>query len=176
MTESEITAEELRRILSYDPETGVFRWRVKTCLKVRVGNVAGSLNDSGYILIRCGKRYRAHRLAWLYVYGNWPDKLIDHINGDRKDNRITNLRVVSDTENAINKCRQSNNTSGYTGVHWDRRRKKWSAHIKINKKKKTIGRFDSLQEAIDARRIAVDRIFGEFARTNDLDRGAPSKC
>ena len=115
MTDSkqELTAERLREVLAYDPDTGVFTWKARTSpfSRVNVGDVAGNLRRDGYIEICVdGRKHQSHRLAWLYVYGEWPADQIDHINGIRTDNRIANLREANNAENHHNlrkaRCRQ----------------------------------------------------------------------
>jgi len=119
--------ERLRELLEYDPETGVFIWKTGRG-SVKAGSVAGSKEANGYVRIRCdGGRYMAHRLAWLYVHGEFPPEEIDHINGVRDDNRLRNLRCVSRTENTRNQRLSNRNTSGITGVHWDKKAGKWRA-------------------------------------------------
>lgn len=99
----DLDAATVRRLLSYNKGTGVFRWRVANSGRVRVGDVAGSVNSSGYVQIRIfGTKYKAHRLAWLHTYGEWPMMVIDHINRCRSDNRIANLRDVTVGENRRN--------------------------------------------------------------------------
>lgn len=99
-------AARARELLHYEPEEGVFTWKVARRHVVKAGDVAGSLNDKGYRYIGIdGKTYRAHRLAWLLVHGVWPEMELDHINGDRDDNRISNLRDVSTGQNARNRTR-----------------------------------------------------------------------
>lgn len=107
-----LTKEELRRILEYDPWNGKFRWMVKRGRKIRVGDPAGSRDRDGYIVINIGgKIYKAHRLAWLYYYGEWlpKDRVMDHINRKRDDNRIDNLRVVIHAINRANSSQGKNN-------------------------------------------------------------------
>lgn len=112
----ELTAQRLRELLRYDPETGVFTRRVKTSARTFVGKVAGAASSGGYLQIRVDSaRYLAHRLAWLYMNGEWPKQCIDHINGIRTDNRITNLRDVSSGVNAQN-VHNSKGRSGLVGV------------------------------------------------------------
>jgi hypothetical protein len=145
-TEVALTASRLRELLSYDAETGVFVWRVHHRPKMP-GDRAGGFGH-GYIQIRLdGRLYYAHRLAWLYVTGEWPDEQIDHINGDGVDNRFANLRPCSNDENQKNLGLRKTNTSGFSGVRWDKERQKWAAHIRINGKVTQLGRFNSKDEA-----------------------------
>lgn len=151
-----ISHERLTELLDYNPDTGIFTWK-KCKRKDMVGKQAGSTNPDGwgipYTLIGLDNcKYRAHRLAWFYHYGVWPDKQIDHINRDSTDNRICNLREVTNSENARNRKIQSNNTSGATGVQWDIRAGKWLSRIKINGKLIHIGLFDNFEEAVAARK------------------------
>lgn len=98
-----LTAERLRAALDYDPATGLFRWIERPNQKIIVGSIAGHVGRKGYIYVTIDKRkYAAHRLAWLYVNGEWPKEQIDHINRVKDDNRISNLRDVSDAENKLN--------------------------------------------------------------------------
>jgi hypothetical protein len=144
----ELTAERLRELLSYDPETGVFTWRVTRGGGAQVGSVAGAIDRHGYRHIKLDYRlYRAHRLAWLYVYGAFPSKELDHINRLRDCNAISNLREATRSENGQNKVLQANNTSGFKGVSWDKRARKWAAQIALNGKNKFLGRFSTPHEA-----------------------------
>ena len=151
----ELTAEYLRSILNYDQETGIFTWKVSTSNRVKVGDVAGCPDGKGYLLISVHSRlYKAHRLAWLYMNGTWPEDQIDHINRIRADNRILNLREVSHKQNNQNKSKRSDNTSGHPGVCWHKRISKWEARIKHNHKQIHLGYFSILEEAISARKAA----------------------
>ena len=150
----ELTQARLKELLSYDPETGIFRWRV-TRGKAKVGAVAGSGSGIGYKQITVdGEKYLVHRLAYLYVYGQWPVEQIDHVNGIRSDNRIDNLRVVNRYEQRQNEKRRRTNTSGVTGVCWDKQNKRWRAEIKVNGKRKHLGIFKTFYHAMKARRQA----------------------
>jgi hypothetical protein len=103
MSDKMLTAEELKKVLTYNPDTGDFHWLITTSARARAGCRAGNLSALGYRVIKyLGRTYRAHRLAWLYVHGEWPSNQIDHINGDRQDNRIGNLRDVSAKVNLQN--------------------------------------------------------------------------
>ena len=146
-----LTRKELKRLLHYDPETGEFTWRVNRRGTVRAGDVAGNLHPSGYIRIHInGRDYRAHRLAWLYIYGKWPKYEIDHINHIRNDNRIVNLREASCGDNNRNQKLQSNNTSGVTGVSWYKLIQKYRVMIQ----QRHIGYYDTFEEAVKVRKAA----------------------
>ena len=151
----DITAEKLRELLHYDPETGIFTRKVSTSNSVKVGDITGCPSGPGYLLISVrSRRYQAHRLAWLYVYGEWPKDQLDHINRIRTDNRIANLRDVTQKQNHQNRSKPSNNTSGHTGVYWDKRDSKWRAEIKHNQKHIYLGYFTDIEEAVAARKAA----------------------
>jgi len=153
-----VTQELLKKLLSYNPDTGVFTW-VK-----RNGNIAGCPTCRGYVRISiCRKTYRAHRLAWLYTHGSFPDNQIDHINGVRNDNRIINLRQATNTQNQQNKKISINNTSGIKGVCWHKTENKWIARIYIGGKPKRLGCFHDKNEAAAAYQKAAKKYFGEFA-------------
>ena len=114
-----MNADLVRELFDYDPKTGAFTRLKSTTNSVRVGDVAGSLEKSGYRRVNVGgKHYRVHRLIWLWVYGVWPSKLIDHRDRDRSNNRLLNLRDVTTTVNSENKGIQGNNTTGVPGVHF----------------------------------------------------------
>jgi len=149
-----LTQEELKNRLSYDRETGLFFW-VRPRKRVKKGDKAGC-NSHGYIVIRIdGVGYQAHRLAWLWEYGEFPSMEIDHINRDRKDNRISNLRLVSSRENKQNARAKKTNKSGFVGVCFDARRNKFKAEIRDGDGRKVfLGRFDTLEEAVFARKNA----------------------
>ena len=149
----ELTAEYLRSVLHYSPETGIFTWKVRTSTKVKVGDVAGCPEGGGYLQIRvCSRLYRAHRLAWLHTYGAWPTDQIDHINRNRSDNRISNLREVTSKQNNQNAGKRSDNKSGHPGVRWYKQSSKWQARIKHNQKDIYLGYFTTIEEAISARK------------------------
>lgn len=146
-----ITQERLKEVLAYEPSTGVFTWRIGRP-KAAAGAVAGGKNWKGYCVICVdGKRYRAHRLAWLYVHGAMPESQIDHINHDKLDNRIENLRVVTNLENHKNMGLFSDNTSGYTGVSFCKAKQKWTARIKDGKVYRNLGYFADKLDAVAAR-------------------------
>ena len=151
----ELTAEHLRAALNYDSDTGIFTWKVNASGSARAGDVAGKLDSSGYSQIGLFRRiHLAHRLAWFYVYGVWPKEQIDHINRIKTDNRISNLRVVSQVENLQNKGKYSNNASGHSGVSWHKPTSKWLAELRRDGKRMYLGVFPLLEDAIAARKDA----------------------
>ena len=158
-----LTQEILKQHLSYDPGTGLFRWIKNRGQLRKMGNIAGCYVH-GYIGIRVlnGRRHGAHRLAWLYVYGEWPAFDIDHINGIKHDNRICNLREATRQQNTYNRKAPINNTSGYKGVSWHKSTGKWRATIKYKGKYRHLGTYNSPQEA-HARYVAfAEAIAGDF--------------
>ena len=155
-----ITAERLRQILAYDPATGVFTWRMRTAIRATVGSVAGSINSDGYILISIDDRkHRAHRLAWMWMYGEWPKHQVDHINGIRTDNRIVNLRNVSSIVNSQNeRSARRNNKTGLLGVRPSGNR--FQSAIRIDGNKTHLGCFET-PELAHAAYVAAKRKFHE---------------
>lgn len=157
---------KLKQDLSYDPETGMFHWTRGGGPARRPSGIAGDINAIGYRRIRLGgDTYVAHRIAWLFHYGELPDDdvQIDHINGDRADNRISNLRLATRFENTRNSRRRRDNTSGVKGVGWHKSTGKWVAYIRENGKHRHLGLFRSIDEAADTVRRARERLHGEFA-------------
>jgi len=155
LTDAPVTQELVKKFLNYDSTTGKFTWISRYLPGIKLGSeatyVAGSLPDGGYKQLSLfGKIYKAHRLAWLYVYGDLPDKQLDHIDHDRTNNKITNLRLASQHTNMKNKSRYASNTSGYAGV--GRHGSSWKASIGVNGSKVLLGVFKSIEEAIAARK------------------------
>lgn len=152
---NELTAEYLRSILDYNPDTGIFTRKVSTSSRAKVGDVAGSPDGHGYLQIMVQRRsYLAHRLAWLYMRGEWPKLNIDHINRNPSDNRISNLRDVTQKQNLQNAGKYSHNASGHPGVSWCKRNSKWQAYITHNQKQIHLGYFTDIEDAIAARKAA----------------------
>jgi hypothetical protein len=159
------TADDLRKFLDYNRETGVFTWREARGGAVGCGATAGAHDGRGYIQIKIqGRNYRAHRLAWLHVHGEWPSAQIDHANGNKADNRISNLRLATRSQNNANKRRLSNNTSGAKGVSWKGSARKWQAQIRVDGRLSHLGYFGSIYDAANAYRTAAAKHFGVFAR------------
>lgn len=143
--------------LRYDPNTGEFFWSVNASTRVKIGDKAGCLKSDGYIAIRVDKKYyKAHRLAWFFIYGEWPLIQVDHINGDKTDNRIANLRLATSAENHQNRKKPATNTSGYIGVYRDVSGK-WAARIRAKPRRIFLGLFDTPEAAADAYNEAKSR-------------------
>ena len=152
-------------VVSYDPDTGWFiRKRSKQC-PWTVGKRTGSVAPKGYRLLHInGAYYMEHRVAWIVVHGEIPEGMtVDHINGVKGDNRIANLRLATDCQNSYHRPRKSNNVTGYKGVY-QRENGKYRATITVNRKRTSLGTFDTKEEAYAAYCEAARRLHGEFAR------------
>lgn len=164
MTAQILTQARLRELFSYDPNTGIFISRTKRG-RFCAGTMMGTLNQGGRIQIHIDhKKHFAHRLAWLYVKGEWPSHEIDHINGIPTDNRIANLRQATTKQNAENREKQSNNTSGHKGVTWSNKSQKWQAQICHHGKRKHLGVFIDPKAAHAAYLAAADQLFTHTTR------------
>ena len=161
---SSLTQARLRELLVYDEETGVFTWKVTVGSRAIAGSVVpGCKTDSGHLYIQVDKqRHRAHRLAWLYVYGQLPFLEVDHINRNPADNRISNLRLATPSENAQNSGVRRDNKSGVRGVSWYSQTQKWMAKITVNGKQKGLGYYKSLEDAKNAYLAAARESFPVF--------------
>lgn len=160
-----LSRERLMQILHYDPGSGLFTWINDQRSGVKAGSVAGSINSNGYIIIMISKKsYSAHRLAYFYVKGVWPQKHIDHINGVRTDNRIKNLRNADSIKNGQNMRLLDTNKSGFKGVHWSKACNKWRAKIDLNGSQHHLGFFSDLELAALVAAEARDKYFGEYNR------------
>lgn len=152
-----LTQKYLKEILYYDPDTGVFMWLAARS-RINAGDIAGYVtirSGKKYIDIGiCGKTYRAHRLAWLYMHGAFPPNDIDHINGDGLNNSISNIKLSTAQENGMNKKLLSTNTSGMCGVSWGKGKNKWYSHIYYKGKQRYLGYYTTLLAATYARHVA----------------------
>ena len=157
-------ANELRKKLHYDCETGIFTWIVSTKGHAS-GKIAGSQCGKYKIIVINQKHYLAHRLAWLYMTGSFPNEYIDHINGNHTDNRFCNLREATHGQNVQNSPLRKNNTSGIKGVSWHKHKKRWHATIFANNKRINVGYFKILEEAKKAIDVARLKYHGDFARS-----------
>jgi len=146
-----LTQERLKEVLDYNPETGIFTWKISKGRK-GVGHIAGNLKHTGYMQIRINKiDYQAHRLAWLYMEGYWPENEVDHIDRNPSNNKWGNLRETSRACNSRNRSISKNNTSGINGVSWYANDKLWVSQIKINYKRIYLGSFKNKIDAAKAR-------------------------
>ncbi len=165
-----LTADRLRQCLHYDHIYGEFWWLQDRSDKVvpmwKCGASKKDLKQpKRYIYIKVdGHLYFAHRLAWLHYYGEWPERFIDHINGNKRDNCIANLREASAVQNNQNRAVGRYNTSGCKGVSWDKKLKGWRVTIIINYRKIYVGCSQSLPKAVEMRQAAEEKYFGSFAR------------
>ena len=164
MAKTDLTAERLRELLHYDPQSGVFAWRHKRPGISKAGTVA-SCNSHGYIVIRVDRHlYPAHRLAWLYMNGRWPTNQIDHIDECRSNNSIRNLREATKSENMQNRSKPNKKTaSKILGAYWVPGAKKWESRICANKCKRYLGLFET-PELAHAAYIAAKRTLHPFGR------------
>lgn len=166
----DLTQEALREALSYDAETGAFKWRVGKG-NVVAGTIAGSVRRStGYHEIRInGHRYHSHRLAWLYVHGKWPRAMVDHIDGNKTNNRIANLREATRSQNMAAAAAPKDAVVGVKGVR--RKGKRYAAQIGKDGKSYWLGTFDTIEEAAAAYDNAAKRLYGEYAHHRKIFGG-----
>jgi hypothetical protein len=159
-----VNVDTIKEVLDYNQETGTFTWKVRTAQRIKIGDIAGSISKSatsfGYLRIKLfGKSYLAHRLAWLITYGSFPNGILDHIDGDKLNNSIKNLREVTRKENMQNTKLREDNTSGFNGVYFHQQRKKWVAYITEDNKMIYLGIFKNKEDAI-SKRIEADKAIG----------------
>lgn len=159
MTTAILTQAFVKQILDYNPESGVFYWRVRRKNYVVIGDIAGQKNiKSNYWQLTInGNSYQAHRVAWLYMTGEWPSDQIDHKDHVRHNNRWSNLRLVSNATNARNRSLCKLNTSNACGVNWHKKSNKWRAYIRRNEVNEHLGYFIDWFEAVCARKSAEAR-------------------
>jgi hypothetical protein len=158
MSKYALTAARLRELVDYDPETGAMTWRA-------TGKPAGSRHSRGYWQISIdGRKYLRHHLAFLYVLGRWATVEIDHINGDKTDDRIDNLREATRTQNSWNKGLTARNKSGLKGASWDSHNRRWRGQINVGGKMAYLGSFQTPEEAHAAYVEAARKLHGEFLR------------
>lgn len=163
--ERNVTAAMLRAALHYDPLTGIFRWLQKAARNTVIGSIAGTFNTLGYLQIRwLGRSFYGHRLAWLYMTGEWPPFEVDHEDTNPSNNKWFNLRPAKRLQNCRNTRRPRHNTSGVKGVSWCKRRKAWRAYIVVGRKQKSLGYFGAKSKAAAAYARAATDTFGEFPR------------
>lgn len=167
-----LTQSELKEVLHYDPETGYFTWLKTTNSRAVKGSIAGWNWDGHYgrkgnVQITYNKqKYAAHRLVWLYVYGEWPENEIDHINRVRHDNRLCNLREATHSQNMANHAIRSTNKTGFKGVYFDKFCGKYRATCSVDGKRFYLGSFNTVEEAAIAYDEKAKELQGEFAVLN----------
>ena len=155
----------IRKTFDYNPETGELRWAVRLSTRIRVGNLAGTLDDQGRIKIGIrGKDYFAHRIIWVWMTGFWPKKEVDHRNEVKSDNWWKNLREATPSQNHRNRGKQRNNTTGYKGVAFDKKRGCFIAGVKLNGKRHGIrARFETAEEAYKAVCKLAKKLHGKWS-------------
>jgi len=159
-----ITQDRLKELLSYDSDTGLLTWLVDRNAGSYAGDIAGTLMNKGYIHIKVdGSLYLGHRLAWLYCHGYLPS-MLDHIDGDRVNNKLSNLRIADRFQNAHNAVKRIDNTSGFKGVGLHTLTGKWRARIRFRNTRKSLGLYDTPELAYEAYCKAADTLHGEFAK------------
>lgn len=158
-----ISQEKLKDLLTYDPETGIFTWNISPRYGIENGTVAGSLDALGYVIIVIKrKQYKAHRLAWLYMTGSFPEIHIDHINREKDDNRFSNLRKANPSENNWNVGIRKDNKSGYKGVCFIPEMNKFMVQIAVNNVQHYLGCFDDAEVAASVYQEHAKKFHGEF--------------
>lgn len=163
-----LTQDRLKEVVDYNPCTGGFTRKI-TQGGMSVGSPSGAQHHTGYILISIdGKRYAAHRLAWLYINGEWPNGQVDHINRIKNDNRVSNLRESTRSQNYANSPKKVTNKSGYKGVFWNKVSQKWVSEISVNKVRYFLGYFKNKNEAALAYNGKAKELLGEFAFINNV--------
>jgi len=161
-----LTYHRARELFEYEPTSGLLTWRVSKGTK-NAGNVGGTMSRDGYIRVQADKHtHLVHRIAFLLMIGEWPDFEIDHINGIPTDNRWSNLRHVTRDENAKNLKRYANNKSGFKGVCWHERLRKWQVRINCNGVQYHLGYHTELEQANACYAGAAALAFGQFQRGN----------
>jgi hypothetical protein len=158
-----VTAKRLRELLDYNPETGEFTWKVKI-KQVNRGDLAGSIKSNGYRNISIDRHeYGAHRLAWLYVHGCFPREYIDHINRNKQDNRLCNLREATAQQNTHNRRGDKDSKTGIKGVYPRRNGRCFEAAIMRDGKLNYLGQFPTREAASASYTAAARLLHGEFA-------------
>lgn len=162
----ELTQEYVQSLFIY--KDGFLYWKVSKSQRIHIGDKAGTITNSGYYSIGINNKiYRNHRLIFLYHYGYLP-KYIDHIDRNKLNNRIENLRNVVHQQNQWNRSKSKNSSSQYKGVTWDKQTNKWMVQIKINKKQIHLGRFTNEIDAAKAYNKKATELFKEYANINEV--------
>lgn len=161
-----MTRDLLRSLLQYDSITGHFVWLKQVSNRIKIGDIAGNLDKDGYLLIQvCGTKYRAGRLAFLYMNGRWPTHEVDHVDGNRANDAWTNLREVTRSDNVVNSDRATG-ASGLRGVKFDPKTSTWRARIEYKGHREYVGVYATKEEAYQAYLTVANQVHGEFALHN----------
>jgi hypothetical protein len=164
MTANIITQDDLKALLDYNQHTGIFTWKVKKANRIKIGDVAG-YKIRGYLNVEInGKPYALHRLAFLYMTGEMPIDVVDHVNGDQSDNRWCNLRNATQKQNTINVKLSKRNTSGHRCIHFNKNMNKYAVRCVVNKVRTHLGYFADINEAISVYEDFAKKHHGEFYR------------
>lgn len=162
---SKLTQDEIKSLFDY--KNGKLVWKIKPNRNIRIGDAAGSIDSHGYLQTKHnGIVYLNHRLIWLMHYG-WLPKLIDHVNGNKTDNRIENLRQATPQQNQHNAKRRVDNKSGVKGVVWRKDSRKWRADIQVNGKRRSLGCFDSIENAKEFIMLTREMLHENFANNGE---------
>ncbi len=162
-----LTAEQARELFCYDPSTGDLTWRVAMGPRAVIGAVAGTSNANGRKYVKTGgKRYLVHRVAYLMVTGVWPSKLLDHEDLNGANNRWDNLRDATPRQNQANRRATRTNKSGFKGVSWSKRSKKYRAQIRVNGTVVHLLYTPDKEEAAVWYKAFSELAHGEFARSD----------
>lgn len=162
---SKLTQDEIKSLFDY--KNGKLVWKIKPNRNIRIGDAAGSIDSHGYLQTKHnGIVYLNHRLIWLMHYG-WLPKLIDHVNGNKTDNRIENLRQATPQQNQHNAKRRVDNKSGVKGVIWRKDSRKWRADIQVNGKRRSLGCFDSIENAKEFIMLTREMLHENFANNGE---------
>lgn len=160
-----LTQAQVQRLFNYEPSTGANQWKVRPSNRVKIGDVAGTTDRHGYVVVFIyGSQYKAHMVIWLYLYGVWPTTDVDHEDTDKSNNRKPNLRLGTRSQNIANSGKRRSNKTGYKGVHMFKRTGKFQAQITVSGKKLHLGFFDNPADASAAYQAAAVKHFGSFAR------------
>jgi hypothetical protein len=161
-----ISAQLVRSLFEYNAETGALTWKVSRGNRIKIGDAVRNIDSKGYLRVTIGQRqYRAHRIVWLYVNGKFPAGHLDHVNCDRTDNRLANLRECDAQQNVANRRLNKNNTTGFKGVSLVTGGSSYMAGITYNRRRIHLGCFPTAEEAHAAYVAAAAKLFGDYANS-----------
>ena len=165
-----LSQDEVRQAFDYDPDSGLLKWKISPGTGVKAGQIAGSVHYRGYIQINYKRmNLLAHRVIWVYMTGKNPTEFIDHIDGNASNNKWINLREATNKQNQENRAQQANNSSGYRGVTYRKKEKRWQAQVQHNKKYVYLGCYATKEQANE---VVVNWRSNSFTHDFGRDRGA----